>query len=185
MLFFDEVDAIGHARTDLGRSAGRNVVAQLLTELDGVDQGNDGVFVIGATNQLWDVDPALRRPGRFDRSMLVLPPDPPAREAILRFHLRDRPVETIDLHKLAAATDGYSAADLAYVCESAAESALLDSARTGTARMIGMPDLEDALRSVKPSIGPWLAAARNVAQFANEDGTYDELLAYLRARRLV
>jgi hypothetical protein len=51
--------------------------------------------------------------------------------------------------------------------------------------MIGMTDLEDALRSVKSSIGAWLAAARNVAQFANEDGTYDELLAYLRARRLV
>ena len=117
--------------------------------------------------------------------LLVLRPDHVAREAVFRFHLRDRPVEKIDLRKLAAATDGYSAADLAYVCESAAESALLDSARTGAARMIGMTDLEDALRSVKSSIGAWLAAARNVAQFANEDGTYDELLAYLRARRLV
>lgn len=74
VLFFDEVDAIGHSRMNLGRSPARNVVAQLLVELDGVEFSNDGVFVIGATNQPWDVDPALRRPGRFDRTMLVLPP---------------------------------------------------------------------------------------------------------------
>ena len=79
VLFFDELDAIGHSRMDLGRSAARNVVAQLLVELDGVEHSNEGIFVIGATNQPWDVDPALRRPGRFDRTMLILPPDTPAR----------------------------------------------------------------------------------------------------------
>jgi SpoVK/Ycf46/Vps4 family AAA+-type ATPase len=185
VVFLDEIDALGHKRSQMRNSAARGTVNQLLTEMDGVADSNDGVYVVGATNHPWDVDVALRRPGRFDRMLLVLPPDHVAREAVFRFHLRDRPVEKIDLRKLAAATDGYSAADLAYVCESAAESALLDSARTGSARMIGMTDLEDALRSVKSSIGAWLAAARNVAQFANEDGTYDELLAYLRARRLV
>ena len=81
-------------------------------------------------------------------------------------------------------TDGYSGADLVYVCENAAERARLDSARTGTVRLIGMEDLEAAVRDVKPSIGPWLETARNVAQFANEGGTYDELSAYLRKRRL-
>jgi len=75
VLFFDEVDAIGHSRMSLSRGAMRNVVAQLLSELDGVEESNEGIFVIGATNQPWDVDPALRRPGRFDRTMLVLPPD--------------------------------------------------------------------------------------------------------------
>ena len=79
ILFFDELDAIGHARGNLGRSGSRNVVAQLLTELDGVVGGNEDVFVIGATNQPWDVDSALRRPGRFDRTMLVVPPDGAAR----------------------------------------------------------------------------------------------------------
>jgi hypothetical protein len=77
VLFFDELDAIGHSRMDLGRSAARNVVAQLLVELDGVENSNEGIFVIGATNQPWDVDPALRRPGRFDRTMRILPPDAP------------------------------------------------------------------------------------------------------------
>jgi hypothetical protein len=89
VLFFDEVDAIGQKRTALraGGSAMRGVVNQLLAELDGAGTDNDGVFVLGATNHPWDVDPALLRPGRFDRMLLVVPPDPPAREAILRLHL--------------------------------------------------------------------------------------------------
>jgi SpoVK/Ycf46/Vps4 family AAA+-type ATPase len=142
------------------------------------------VYVIGATNHPWDIDLALRRPGRFDRMLLVLPPDGPAREAVLRFHLRDRPIEAVDVAKLGQLTDGYSGADLAHVCESAAEQALIDSARTGVARLITMRDLERAVKDVRPSIGAWLETARNVAQFANDDGTYDDLLAYLRKRRM-
>lgn len=85
VLFFDEVDALGHARSGLGRSGSalRGVINQLLTELDGVGSDNAGVFVLGATNAPWDVDLALRRPGRFDRAVFVEPPDQPAREHIL------------------------------------------------------------------------------------------------------
>ncbi|MEA2843339.1 MAG: hypothetical protein QOJ69_1010, partial [Actinomycetota bacterium] len=68
VLFLDEVDALGMKRSNLSHSAGRNVVVQLLNELDGTDDRNEGLFVLGATNQPWDVDPALRRPGRFDRT---------------------------------------------------------------------------------------------------------------------
>ena len=70
----------------------RTTVNSLLAELDGAESDNEGVFVLGATNHPWDVDTALRRPGRFDRMVLVLPPDEPAREAIFRTHLRDRPI---------------------------------------------------------------------------------------------
>ena len=84
VLFFDEVDAIGRRRSDLRHSAGRGVVTQLLNELDGVASDNTDVFVLGATNQPWDVDVALRRPGRFDRTLLVTPPDKAARLAIMR-----------------------------------------------------------------------------------------------------
>ncbi|MGO4426077.1 26S protease regulatory subunit, partial [Streptomyces sp. MCAF7] len=133
VVFLDELDALGGKRSRTQNSGMRNTVNQLLTELDGIDApANDGVFVLAATNLPWDVDIALRRPGRLDRTLLVLPPDAPAREAILRYHLRDRPIESIDLGKLAKATDGLSGADLAHVCEAAAETALLDSARTGT-----------------------------------------------------
>ncbi|MGY0064664.1 ATP-binding protein [Streptomyces sp. LZ34] len=184
VVFLDELDALGGKRSRTQNSGMRNTVNQLLTELDGVDApANDGVFVLAATNLPWDVDIALRRPGRLDRTLLVLPPDAPAREAILRYHLRERPIESVDLGKLAKATDGLSGADLAHVCEAAAETALLDSARTGTVRMIGMKDLLSAAKSVVPSTEPWFAAARNVAMFANEGGMYDDLLAYLKKRR--
>ncbi|WP_055696897.1 MULTISPECIES: ATP-binding protein [Streptomyces] len=184
VVFLDELDALGGKRSRTQSSGMRNTVNQLLTELDGVDAAaNEGVFVLAATNVPWDVDIALRRPGRFDRTLLVLPPDAPAREAILRYHLSERPIENIDLGKLAKATEGLSGADLAHVCEVAAESALLDSARTGTIRMIGMKDLIGAVKQTVPSADPWFASARNVAMYANEGGTYDDLVAYLKKKR--
>jgi AAA+ superfamily predicted ATPase len=185
VLFLDEVDAIGQKRSNLRTSAMRTTVNQLLTELDGVGTGNDGVFVLAATNQPWDVDAALRRPGRLDRMLLVLPPDAEAREAVLHHHLKHRPIEGVDLARLARRTEGYSGADLAHICDTAAERALMDSATTGQIRMIGMADLEEAIRQVRPSTGAWFESARNVALFANEGGAYDELVTYLRrAKRL-
>ncbi|MER6838976.1 ATP-binding protein [Streptomyces platensis] len=184
VVFLDELDALGGKRSRTQSAGMRNTVNQLLTELDGVEaEANEGVFVLAATNVPWDVDIALRRPGRLDRTLLVLPPDGPAREAILRYHLRERPIENVDLGKLVKATDGLSGADLAHVCEAAAEQALLDSARTGTVRLIGMKDLLAAAGQVGPSTEPWFAAARNVAMYANDGGMYDDLVAYLKKKR--
>ncbi|MEY9852540.1 SpoVK/Ycf46/Vps4 family AAA+-type ATPase [Leifsonia sp. EB41] len=183
VLFFDEIDALGQRRSQTRNSAIRGTVNQLLTELDGVDGTNEGVFVLAATNQPWDVDPAMRRPGRLDRTVLVLPPDHDARMAIFRTHLASRPVEGIDLEKLAKRTELFSGADIAYVCELAAERALLDSVRSGVPRLIAMADLLAALDQVKPSTTSWLDSARNVVAFGNDDGTYSELGAYLRRMR--
>ena len=185
VLFVDELDALGQRRSQLHNTAMRTTVNSLLAELDGIESDNEGVFVLGATNHPWDVDTALRRPGRFDRMVLVLPPDEPAREAIFRTHLRDRPIASIDLGKLARATEGYSGADIAHACEAAAEYALAEALKTGERRLIEMRDLEAALREVRPSTGPWLEAARNVVLFANSDGSYDDLRAYLKQRKLV
>ena len=185
VIFLDEIDALGQKRSQQRNSAARGSVNQLLSEMDGVANNNDGVFVLGATNHPWDVDVALRRPGRFDRMLLVLPPDEPARDAILRYHLRDRPISNIDVAKIARKTDGWSGADLAYVCEVAAERALMDSAQSGAIRMIETRDLEAAVSEVRPSVGPWMETARNVAQFANDNGVYDDLLAYLRRKRML
>ena len=185
VLFLDEVDAIGQKRSNLRTSAMRTTVNQLLLELDSVNGENEGVFVLAATNHPWDVDAALRRPGRLDRTVLVLPPDQEAREAIFRHHLKDRPVERIDVRTLAKATDGFSGADIAHACETGAERALLDSATSGTVRMIGMDDLTAAVAEVKPSLSAWFETARNVALFANEGGLDDDLVAYMRKRRLL
>ena len=185
VVFLDEVDAIGQKRSQLRHTPMRSAVNQLLLELDDVAASNDGVFLLAATNHPWDTDSALRRPGRFDRTLLVLPPDQPAREAIFRYHLRERPVAGVDASRLARLADGYSGADIAHICETAAERALLDSVRQGSARLISQADLEAAIGEVKPSLGPWFETARNVALFANEGGAYDDLAAYLKKRRLL
>jgi SpoVK/Ycf46/Vps4 family AAA+-type ATPase len=159
-------------------------VVQLLTELDSTRSDNEGLFVLGATNQPWDLDPALRRPGRFDRMLLVLPPDRPARAAIINYHLRDRPVGDVDVDAIADVTDGYSGADLRLACESAAEAALESSITTGVARPIGRADFAQALRDVRPSTRPWFEVARNYAMFANDGGVYDDLLAFIKRHKL-
>ncbi|MDO3700711.1 ATP-binding protein [Micromonospora sp. C28SCA-DRY-2] len=185
VLFLDEIDALGHKRSQVSSSSMRTLGNQLLAELDGMEGNNEGVFVLAATNTPWDVDPALRRPGRLDRVVLVLPPDAEARRAILEYHLRDRPIAGIDLRKVVAGTEDFSGADLAHLCETAAEFAMADSVRTGEVRMIEQRDLERALKEVRPSTRPWMATARNVAMFANEGGVYDDLVAYLKRRKLL
>lgn len=183
VMFLDEVDAIGHKRSRLNSDGMRSAVNQLLLELDGVSSANDGVFVLAATNAPWDVDPALRRPGRFDRSLLVLPPDNDARATIWQLHLSERPVAGIDVKRLAKLSAGFTGADIAHACESAAELALMEAAETGEVRMIEQADVEAALGQMRPSVGPWFDTARNVVLFANEEGTYDELASYMRKHR--
>ena len=185
VLFLDEIDAIGQKRSQASSSGWRGVTNQLLTEMDDIDSGNEGVFILAATNVPWDVDPALRRPGRFDRSVAVLPPDEPARQSILRHHLGSRPVEGIDLAHLARQTNGFTGADLAHLADSAVEYAMMDSMRTGTVRMVTMKDFKRALRQVRPSAGPWFSTARNIVAYGNRDGQYDDLAAYMRANKLL
>jgi SpoVK/Ycf46/Vps4 family AAA+-type ATPase len=185
VLFLDELDALGHKRSQLQSSAMRTLGNQLLAEMDGMEGSNEGVFILAATNAPWDVDPALRRPGRLDRTVLVVPPDTTARRAIIEYHLRDRPIAGIDLKRLAVATDRFSGADLAHLCATAAEYAMHDSLTSGQIRMIEQRDFEAALREVRPSTGPWMNTARNVAMFANEGGAYDELARYLKHNKLM
>jgi SpoVK/Ycf46/Vps4 family AAA+-type ATPase len=186
VLFFDEVDALGRKRSLMRHSAGTGVISQFLAELDGMQADNRGVFVLAATNHPWDVDSALRRPGRFDRMLLVLPPDAAAREAILRAHCRDRPIAgDVDLAAIAARLDDYSGADVAHLCESAAELALEESLDAPEVRPIAAAHFKRAMKDVRPSIRAWLETAKNHALFANDGGVYDDLLEYLRARRIV
>jgi SpoVK/Ycf46/Vps4 family AAA+-type ATPase len=184
VLFFDEVDALGHRRSGLSSYQGlRTVVNTLLEEMDSASSVNDGVYVLGATNAPWDVDTALRRPGRFDRMIFVGLPDAEARAGIVRYHLEDRPVAGIDLKSIANRTEGFSGADLAYLCDTATQLGMADSMRSGQVRPVTMADIDTALAQIKPSTGPWFETARNVVEFANNDGTYDELAKYLRRKK--
>ena len=185
VLFLDEIDAIGQKRSQSTSAAWRGVTNQLLMEMDGIGADNEGVFILAATNTPWDVDPALRRPGRFDRSVAVLPPDAPARHSILYHYLKDRPMEGIDLGVLVRQTSGFTGADLAHLVDSAAEFAMMDSLRTGTVRMLTMQDFANALKLVRPSAGPWFSSARNIVEYGNRDGQYDDLAAYMKANKLL
>lgn len=185
VLFLDEIDALGMRRSNTTYSSMRPVTNQLLMELDGIGSDNEGVFVLAATNTPWDVDPALRRPGRFDRSVAVLPPDGPARQAVLYHHLKSRPVEGIDMGYLVQCTNGFTGADLAHLVDSAVEFAMMDSLRSGNVRMVTMQDFRRALEQIRPSAGPWFITARNIVEYGNREGQYDDLAEYMKANNLM
>ncbi|TMJ93990.1 MAG: AAA family ATPase, partial [Actinobacteria bacterium] len=121
IVFIDELDAVGMRRS--GTSFNREhdqTLNQLLVELDGFD-GAGQLVVIGASNRLEDLDPALLRPGRFDRQILVSPPDLHGREAILQVHTRGKPLAAdVDLDSIARQTAGLTGADLSNICNEAA-----------------------------------------------------------------
>src|SRR6059058_6161151 len=121
IVFIDELDAVGAARTGHGFNREQDqTLNQLLVELDGFDSG-EKVVVMGASNRIQDLDPALLRPGRFDRQVLVPPPDLAARESILGVHTVGKPLEDdVDLHQVARQTAGLTGADLANIANEAA-----------------------------------------------------------------
>jgi SpoVK/Ycf46/Vps4 family AAA+-type ATPase len=159
------------------------VVNSLLEESDGVSRRDDGVFLLGATNAPWDLDPALKRPGRFDRTVLVVPPDATARAEILTAALSDRPQGRLDLTPLVRATEDWSAADVTAIAEDGARRALTRAARSGRVEPLTQDDLVAAVKAGRDSTRGWFETARAVAEFANRAGEYDELLPYLKRRR--
>ncbi len=179
ILFFDEIEAIGAARHQLRHGPGRRMVNQLLAELDGVASQNDRVLVLGATNAPWDVDPALRRPGRFDRVVFVSPPDITGREAVLKLAFQNRPTEGLDLAAIARRTLKFSGADLVHLAEVASERALGEALKTGKVRPISQADLLASLDRVRPTTTEWLDTARRYVAYANQAGLYDDVAKYL------
>ncbi len=155
IVFIDEIDAVGRKR---GASVGggglderKQTLNQILTEMDGFT-GREGVVVLGATNRIDVLDPALLRPGRFDRRVTVSAPDQRGREAILRVHTRDVPLaDDVDLAAIAASTPGMVGADL----ENLVNEAALVAARRQHA-VVETPDFSDALEKVV------LGAARHI-----------------------
>jgi SpoVK/Ycf46/Vps4 family AAA+-type ATPase len=180
VLFFDEVDALAASRSDMRHSAARHLINQFLSEMDGVTASNDGVLILAATNAPWHVDPAFRRPGRFDRILFVPPPDAAARAGILRLHLAGKPVQEIDHDHIAKKTDAFSGADLRAVVDQAVEAKLRDAMRDGIPQPISTKDLMAAAGKVKPSTREWFSTARNYALYSNQGGVYDDILKYMK-----
>lgn len=153
LVFVDEIDAIAAQRSGGAQKtqSERQMVNQLLEELGGI-QGEEIIFV-GATNLVDEVDDALRRSGRFDERIELPPPDRTARKAILRIHLRDKPVLTEDIDWEAAAdqTDGFVASDMELVATEAAFEAISEIGDDGQIQPIEQRHIEGAIASIEPS----------------------------------
>lgn len=181
VMFFDEIEALGGKRSSTVHSEAGILISMFLSEMDGFGKDNKKVLIIGATNVPWSVDPAFRRPGRFDQVLFVPPPDKSAREAILSILLRNRPAAGIDVAQLATATVGFSGADLKHLIETGYDLVIEEAIDSGTEPPLSMAHLKQVLPKVKPTTTEWLSTARNYAMYSNESGQYDEVLAFLKA----
>ncbi len=149
IIFFDEIDSLVPRRGMSESRSTENVVNQLLTELDGLEELHD-VVVLAASNRPDIIDPALLRPGRFDRIILTPIPDKEGRQKIFEVHIKGMPLtKDIDLKKLVEKTEGYVGADIEAVCREAAMLALRKSDMK--AKEITLQDFDDSLKIVKPS----------------------------------
>ena len=150
VIFFDEVDALASRRgVDMGAKVTERVLNQLLAEMDGLE-GLKDVTVIGATNRPDMLDPALLRPGRFDRVILVDVPDEASRQKILNVHLKNTPVsDDVKIDYLVKQTDGFVGADIESLVREAAMSALRRDMQSKT---VTRKDFEEAFMRVKPSV---------------------------------
>ncbi|WP_143304449.1 ATP-binding protein [Chitinophaga vietnamensis] len=183
VLFFDEVDALGANRNAMRNSGASHLINQFLAEMDGIAASNENVLIIGATNAPWSLDPAFRRPGRFDRIIFVAPPETADRAEILKLQLRNKPVGDLDYNALAKATTGYSGADLKAIVDLAIEDKLMEALQKGQPQPITQKDLVKAAKTHKPTTREWFNTARNYALYANEAGLYDDVLKYLDIKK--
>jgi len=180
VLFFDEVDALGASRGDMRHHAGRQLINQFLSEMDGVKSSNEGVLILAATNAPWHLDSAFRRPGRFDRVLFVPPPDAAARAGILRVQCKGKPTEEIDYEHLGKKTEGFSGADLKAVVDVAIERKLSTAMQTGKIQPLVTKDFLAAAGTLKPTTKEWFATARNYALYSNQGGIYDDILQFMK-----
>ncbi len=165
IIFIDEIDSIAPRREEVTGEVEKRVVAQLLALMDGLKERGK-VIVIGATNRPEALDPALRRPGRFDREIEIPPPDKRARREILAVHTRNMPLdEDVDLDKIADMTHGYTGADIAALVKEAAMAALRRFIKEGKIDLtkpvpaeklrelkVGMNDFLEAMKYIQPTL---------------------------------
>jgi SpoVK/Ycf46/Vps4 family AAA+-type ATPase len=184
VLFFDELDALAYSRSKAQSDHTRSTVNEFLNQLDGMAGNNEQVLILAATNMPWDVDPAMKRPGRFDRSIFVPPPDATARAEMFRAKLVDVPVGELDYQALAKVSEFASGADVDGIIDEAKDRVLADIMESGDERSLTQEDLLTAAGDIEPSTLDWLRTARNLVKYGGSDRSYKEVEAYLRNVRL-
>jgi SpoVK/Ycf46/Vps4 family AAA+-type ATPase len=185
VLFFDEIDALAYSRSKAQSEHTRQVVNEFLAQLDGFGDDNQGVLILAATNMPWDVDSAMKRPGRFSRSVFVPPPDAQARARIIELKLSGVPHEHIDSRAIGALTAHFSGADIEGLVELAKDFVLEEYVSNSTERPIRQEDLLRATRGMQPSTLDWLRTARNLVKYAGADASYGDVERYLKTHKLL
>ncbi len=155
IIFFDEVDAIAKKRDMYSADdVPPRLLSLLLSELDGMDRA-EGIIMVGSTNKPEMVDPALLRPGRFDKIIYVPPPDKEERKEMLNIHFKNKPLsENVDMNKIARKTEGFSGADLANLAKEAATLTMKRSLASGGVEKITQKEIDRVLQKISPSITP-------------------------------
>ncbi len=185
VMFFDELDALAFSRSKAISEHSRTVVNEFLSQLDGFDKDNEGVLILAATNMPWDVDPAMKRPGRFARQIFVPPPDTDARHAMLEMKLAGIPCDALDLDLLADRTNLYSGADMDGLIDQAKDIALAEIIDSGRERPLRASDFAEAAEMTVPSTVDWLKTARNLVRYAGVGGgAYKDVEKYLKKVKL-
>ncbi len=163
VIFFDELDALGVKREGAGEQMSymRMAVNQFLQEMDGVEKNPEGIFVIGATNQPWDIDPALKRSGRFGEAIYIPPPDYKTRKQAFIYDTRKMPLARfVNFGRLARATAGFSQADISEISDKAALIPAAEEDRTGKRRPIKMSDFIRMIKMHGNTLDEWYAMVK-------------------------
>jgi transitional endoplasmic reticulum ATPase len=184
VLFFDELDALAFSRSKASSDHTRTLVNEFLNQLDGMTGNNDKLLILAATNMPWDVDEAMKRPGRFDRQVFVPPPDLAARGEMYRVKLRGVPTQGVDPAVLAARSEYFSGADVDGVLERAKDVALMRTMDSTEDQVITQADLLRAIEDTSPSTTDWMKTARNLVKFGGAGKAYQDVEKYLRANGL-
>ena len=185
VMFFDELDALAFSRSKASSDTSRKIVNEFLSQLDGFENANEQVLILAATNMPWDVDPAMKRPGRFARQVFVPPPDAAARARITELALESVPHGPVDIATIAQMTGLYSGADVDALVERAKEYVLAEYLETRREREITQQDLVRAAGELVPTTQDWLRTARNLVKYAGGDDSYRDLERYLKANKLL
>jgi SpoVK/Ycf46/Vps4 family AAA+-type ATPase len=184
ILFLDEIDAIGGKRDENMAEIDKSKVNQILTEMDEVDKSKDNIIVIAATNAPWDIDPALRRTGRFNEIIYVPSPDAKGREEIFKLYTKNIPTtKDISIEELAKKTEGYSASDIREICADAARIPWKEALKTGKQRDVNQKDFETATEKRKSTLTPWYQLAEQQIMASGEKEQYKELLETIQKNK--
>jgi transitional endoplasmic reticulum ATPase len=178
IIFFDEMDALAADRSDSSTGHERSLVNELLAQMDGVDtKGANKYLILAATNLPWAIDTALRRAGRFDKTIYIPEPDSTARKKLFEIYLKHKPVtKDIDLDELAERTSGFASSEIKQICEEAARIPLREAIKGKPRREISKEDFDSVISGMRTILATWYPKALKELVRGDEQEAFKELM---------